>query len=67
MSVQKFEKQARKRKKTAIVFSLVFHGLVLGGLMYGSGTSTQLIEKIETLWKGETAAEEVPKAKKKRA
>jgi len=59
-----FEKAARARRRKALLFTILFNSLLIGGVMYGSDASNQLIEKVQELWKGESA-EELPKADKK--
>ena len=69
MSAQKFKKSARNRKIKAAIVTILFNGLLVGGLMHGSDMNNQMLEKAQYLWKGETA-EEAPKvpppAKKKK-
>ena len=65
MSAQKFKKAARARRRKALAFTIIFNSVLLGGLMYGSETSNQLIDKVQELWKGETV-EDLPKAEKKK-
>ena len=65
MSTQKFEKAARARRRSALFFTILFNGLLIGGVMYGSDASNHLIDKVQELWKGEST-EELPKADKKK-
>ena len=60
MSAQKFKKAARVRKIKAVIVTILFNGLLLGGLMHGSDTSNQVIDKVQQLWSGETV-EDTPK------
>ena len=71
MSAQKFKKAARTRKLKAAIITILFNGLLVAGLMHGSDMSSQVVDKVQQLWKGETP-EEAPKVtatkkKKKRA
>ena len=63
MSAQKFKKAARGRKIKAAIITILFNGLLVGGLMQGSDLSNQAVDKVQQLWKSETV-EDAPKVKK---
>jgi len=56
---QKFKRAEKSRRTKAIVFTIVFHALLFGGLTYGTQMGEQVTNKIKTLWKAEDSAKDV--------
>jgi len=60
---QKFKESERRRKRKAMVFAILFHVVVLGGLTFGTSFGTTVKDAINSLFQDDEPKEdEVTKA-----
>lgn len=52
------EKNAQKTKTKAMIFAVVFHVLLIGGLTYDSNSEDSMLEKVQAYFNGEAASSE---------